>query len=154
MSSNRTGSFSKAPAPRPGPELATLAGIAPDGWLVLCGYDREPLTLPTQQMVLDRLHVMVNPSGSPHDLRDTLAFSVAHGILPEITPIGLRDANPVLDNMARGNPGKRSVITFDRTSLDRALAWQDRRAGSPCRRDCGLGDEGPDDLRERRDLVA
>ncbi|MGI5149969.1 alcohol dehydrogenase catalytic domain-containing protein [Plantactinospora sp. CA-294935] len=92
---------------------ATLPGLAPDGWLVLCGYDPEPLTLPTQTMVLNRLHVMVNPSGSPHDLRDTLAFSAAHDILPEITPIGLRDANTVLDNMAKGHSGKRSVITFD-----------------------------------------
>ncbi|MEU7650800.1 hypothetical protein AB0C42_15525 [Micromonospora taraxaci] len=80
---------------------------------MLCGYDPGPLTLPTQQMVLNRLHVMVNPSGSPHDLRDTLAFSVAHGILPDITEIDLRDANTVLDNMAKGHSGKRSVITFD-----------------------------------------
>ncbi|MFC6022041.1 alcohol dehydrogenase catalytic domain-containing protein [Plantactinospora solaniradicis] len=91
---------------------ATLTGLAPDGWLVLCGYGLEPLTLPTQPMVLNRLHAMVNPSGSPHDLRDTLAFSAAHGILPEITPIGLRDVNAVLGNMAKGGSGKRSVITF------------------------------------------
>ncbi|WP_329248333.1 alcohol dehydrogenase catalytic domain-containing protein [Actinoallomurus sp. NBC_01490] len=92
---------------------ATLTGLAPDGTLVLCGYDSEPLTLPTQPMVLNRLHAMLNPSGSPHDARDTLAFSAAHGILPEFTPIGLRDANTVLDAMAKGRSGKRSIITFD-----------------------------------------
>ncbi|GLY78539.1 alcohol dehydrogenase catalytic domain-containing protein [Actinoallomurus iriomotensis] len=91
---------------------ATLTGLAPDGTLVLCGYGPEPLTLPTQPMVLNRLHAMINPSGSPHDARDTLAFSAAHGILPEFTPIGLRDANGVLDAMAKGQSGKRSVITF------------------------------------------
>ncbi|MGI5233700.1 alcohol dehydrogenase catalytic domain-containing protein [Actinoallomurus sp. CA-142502] len=91
---------------------ATLTGLAPDGTLVLCGYGPEPLTLPTQPMVLNRLHAMINPSGSPHDARDTLAFSAAHGILPESTPIGLRDANGVLDAMAKGQSGKRSVITF------------------------------------------
>ncbi|GAA5187766.1 hypothetical protein GCM10023322_36830 [Rugosimonospora acidiphila] len=64
-------------------------------------------------MVLNRLHVMVNPSGSPHDTRDTLAFSAAHGILPEVTPVGLRDANAALDAMAEGQAGSRSVITFD-----------------------------------------
>ncbi|GAA1330791.1 zinc-binding dehydrogenase [Pseudonocardia xinjiangensis] len=92
---------------------ATLTGLAPDGTLVLCGYGSEPLSLPTESMALNRLHVMANPSGSPHDTRDTLAFSTAHGILPEFTPIGLRDANAVLDAMAKGDSGKRSVITFD-----------------------------------------
>ncbi|GHJ39407.1 alcohol dehydrogenase catalytic domain-containing protein [Streptomyces sp. TS71-3] len=92
---------------------ATFTGLAPDGRLVLCGYGPEPLVLPTQPLVLNRLHAMVNPSGSPHDARDTLAFSAAHGILPEITTIALRDANAVLDAMAKGSSGKRSVITFD-----------------------------------------
>ncbi|HEY9292970.1 MAG TPA: hypothetical protein VIP98_16965 [Microlunatus sp.] len=31
----------------------------------------------------------------------------------EYTPIGLRDANSVLDAMAAGHSGKRSVIIFD-----------------------------------------
>jgi propanol-preferring alcohol dehydrogenase len=91
---------------------ATLTGLAPDGTLVLCGYGPEPLSLPTEPMALNRLHVMANPSGSPHDTRDALAFSAAHGILPEFTPVGLRDANAVLDAMAKGNSGRRSVITF------------------------------------------
>src|ERR1700754_1297111 len=77
-------------APSTSAASATLTGLAPDGTLVLCGYGPEPLTLPTQPMALNRLHAMINPSGSPHDLRDTLAFSVAHG-----------------------QGGKRFIITFD-----------------------------------------
>ncbi|GAA4575420.1 alcohol dehydrogenase catalytic domain-containing protein [Planotetraspora kaengkrachanensis] len=92
---------------------ATLTGLAPDGMLVLCGYGPEPLVLPTQPMVLNRLRVMINPSGSPHDTRDALAFSAAHDILPEFTPVGLRDANAALEAMAKGQAGRRSVITFD-----------------------------------------
>jgi alcohol dehydrogenase len=92
---------------------ATVTGLAPDGTLVLCGYSPEPLVLPTEPMIVNRLHVMINPSGSPHDMRDTLAFSAAHGILPEFTPVRLRDANTVLDAMANGDSGKRSIITFD-----------------------------------------
>lgn len=99
-------------APSTTAAAATLPGLAPDGWLVLCGYGPEPLRLPTE-LVLNRPHVMINPSGSPHDARDTLAFSAAHGILPEITTIGLREANDTLDAMAKGQgSGKRSVITF------------------------------------------
>ncbi|WP_328420558.1 hypothetical protein [Streptomyces sp. NBC_00443] len=63
-------------------------------------------------MVLNRLHVAASPSGSPHDLRDTLAFSLAHGILPEVTPIALDQAPAVLDAMAEGSAHGRSVITF------------------------------------------
>jgi propanol-preferring alcohol dehydrogenase len=92
---------------------AVVTGLAPDGVLALAGYGPEPLTLPTQAMALNRLHAMINPSGSPHDARDTLAFSAAHGILPDITPIGLPDAQGALDAMAAGHGGKRSVIVFE-----------------------------------------
>ncbi|MEU5115712.1 alcohol dehydrogenase catalytic domain-containing protein [Streptomyces longwoodensis] len=99
-------------APSTEAATATLGGLAPDGTLLLCGYGSEPLVLPTQPMVLNRLHVAASPSGSPHDLRDTLAFSAAHGILPDITPITLDEAPAALDAMAAGTAHGRRVITF------------------------------------------
>ncbi|MEV1331349.1 alcohol dehydrogenase catalytic domain-containing protein [Micromonospora costi] len=99
-------------APSTAAASAAFGGLAPDGTLVLCGYDNTPLNLPTQAMVLNRLHVVANPSGSPHDLRDTLAFSAAHGILPEVTPISLEQAPKALDAMAAGTAAGRSVIVF------------------------------------------
>lgn len=91
---------------------ATLGGLAPDGTLLLCGYGPEPLTLPIQPMILNRLHVMASPSGSPHDARDTLAFSADHGIFPRIRRIGLDEAPAALEAMGRGGRGARAVITF------------------------------------------
>jgi D-arabinose 1-dehydrogenase-like Zn-dependent alcohol dehydrogenase len=91
---------------------ATLGGLAPDGTLLLLGYGSDPLVLPTQPMVLNRLHVMASPSGSPHDLRDTLAFAAAHAILPAVTPIPLDDAPTTLAAMAEGTSRGRAVITF------------------------------------------
>ncbi|WP_053847018.1 alcohol dehydrogenase catalytic domain-containing protein [Streptomyces sp. NRRL B-24085] len=99
-------------APSTDAAAATLGGLAPDGMLMLCGYGSQPLVLPTQPMVLNRLHVAANPSGSPHDLRDTLRFSAAHGILPDVTPITLDDAPAALDAMAAGTAHGRSVIVF------------------------------------------
>ncbi|TDC36960.1 hypothetical protein E1211_11800 [Micromonospora sp. 15K316] len=99
-------------APTTAAAAAAFGGLAPDGTLVLCGYDGEPLSVPTQPMVLNRLHVMANPSGSPHDLRDTLAFSAAHGILPDVTSISLDQAPAALDAMAAGTARGRSVIVF------------------------------------------
>jgi D-arabinose 1-dehydrogenase-like Zn-dependent alcohol dehydrogenase len=63
-------------------------------------------------MVLNRLRVMASPSGSPHDLRDTLAFSSRHGIIPDVTPISLDQASGALDDMAAGRGQGRSVIVF------------------------------------------
>ena len=94
---------------------AVLTGLAPDGTLLLCGYDNQPLVLPVQPMVLNRLHVMATPSGSPHDTRDTLAFSAQHNILPEITRIGLDEAPATIQAMDEGSihGGGRRVIVFD-----------------------------------------
>ncbi|MFJ2647557.1 alcohol dehydrogenase catalytic domain-containing protein [Streptomyces sp. NPDC087420] len=92
---------------------AAVGGLAPGGTLVFCGYDSGPVTVPSQSMVLSRLRVMGSPSGSPHDLRDTLAFSATHGILPEITPIDLDDAPAAVDALATGRRTHgRSVIAF------------------------------------------
>jgi len=99
-------------APSSEAAAATLGGLAPDGTLLLCGYGPDPLTLPTQPMVLNRLHVMASPSGSPHDLRDTLSFSAHHGILPDVTPITLDEAPGTLTAMAEGRSHGRSVIVF------------------------------------------
>ncbi|MFJ9025950.1 alcohol dehydrogenase catalytic domain-containing protein [Streptomyces sp. NPDC102259] len=99
-------------APSTAAAAATLGGLAPDGTLLLCGYGSDPLTLPTQPMVLNRLRVMASPSGSPHDLRDTLAFSAAHDIFPSVTPISLDQAPDALDALGSGAGGGRSVITF------------------------------------------
>ncbi|GIF77553.1 alcohol dehydrogenase catalytic domain-containing protein [Asanoa siamensis] len=99
-------------APSTAAAAAAFPGLAPDGTLVLCGYDQEPLSLPTDPLVLGRRRALGNPSGSPHDARDTLAFSAAHGIVPEFTAIGLRDANAALEKMAAGQLSKRAIITF------------------------------------------
>jgi propanol-preferring alcohol dehydrogenase len=99
-------------APSSAAAAATLGGLAPDGTLVLCGYGPDPLVLPAQPMVLNRLRVMASPSGSPHDLRDALAFSAFHGILPDVTPIALEDAPAAMDAMAAGRGGGRSVIVL------------------------------------------
>jgi propanol-preferring alcohol dehydrogenase len=99
-------------APSSAAAQAAFGGLAPDGTLLLLGYAHEPLSLPTSPMVLGRLHVIGNPSGSPHDLRDTLAFAAAHGILPEVAAVSLDQAPDLLAAMAAGIARGRSVITF------------------------------------------
>jgi len=100
-------------APASAAAEAALGGVAPDGTLLMLGYGPTPLNVPPQLLVMKRARVMGMPSGSPHDLRDTLAFAAAHRILPEVSPVTLDDAPGILAAMAEGTaaPG-RSVITF------------------------------------------
>ena len=99
-------------APSSAAAEAAFGGLAPDGTLLLLGYGHQPLSLPTMPMVLGRLHVMANPSGSPHDLRDTLAFAAAHGILPEVTAGQPRPGPRHPGRDGGGTARGRSVITF------------------------------------------
>ncbi|GGJ79919.1 alcohol dehydrogenase [Streptomyces camponoticapitis] len=100
-------------APSTTAAAAAFGGLAPDGTLVLGGYSPEPITLPTMPMVLNRLRVMGSPSGSPHDLRDTLAFSAHHNIRPEVTRITLDEAPTALEAVGTGATQGRPVIVFD-----------------------------------------
>jgi propanol-preferring alcohol dehydrogenase len=100
-------------APSTAALAATVGGLAPDGTLLMLGYSpAEELILPTMPMVLNRLRVMASPSGSPHDLRDTLAFAARHNILPAITPVSLDEAPATITAMAAGTSHGRPVIVF------------------------------------------
>lgn len=90
-----------------------LGGLAPDGTLVLLGYGPDPLELPTQPMILNRLHVTASPSGSPQDTRAAVEFATTHNLMPDITPVSLDEAPATLAQMVEGRwHSNRAVITF------------------------------------------
>ncbi|RLU78178.1 hypothetical protein CTZ27_37740 [Streptomyces griseocarneus] len=92
---------------------AVLPGVAPDGTVVLLGYDAATkVEAASLDLVMGRVRVMGSPSGSRHDLRDALAFAAAHGITPEVTAVRLDDAPDVIAAMAAGRAGGKSVIDF------------------------------------------
>ncbi|HWF74839.1 MAG TPA: alcohol dehydrogenase catalytic domain-containing protein [Solirubrobacteraceae bacterium] len=99
-------------APSSAPASATLEGLAPDGALVILGYGPEPVQAAGQRMVLGRARILGSPSGSRHDLRDTLAFAAANGIVPEVTAIALEEVPGTLARMAEGRLHGRAVIDF------------------------------------------
>ncbi|MFA1539004.1 alcohol dehydrogenase catalytic domain-containing protein [Actinomadura monticuli] len=100
-------------APDTATGLAAFGGLRPDGTLLYLGMGAENVSVPPAALVMNRIRVMGVPSGSPHDLRDTLAFAVAHGIVPEVTPVTLDEAPRVLAAMDEGtHRGGRAVITF------------------------------------------
>jgi D-arabinose 1-dehydrogenase-like Zn-dependent alcohol dehydrogenase len=98
-------------APSTAAAEAAVDGIAPDGTLLFLGFDGKPLSVSPMTLVMGRIRVMGMPSGSPHDLRDALAFAATHGIVPQVTPVTLDEAPALLAAMADGTaPAGRSVI--------------------------------------------
>ncbi|WP_165970369.1 alcohol dehydrogenase catalytic domain-containing protein [Actinomadura sp. 6K520] len=99
-------------APDTGTGLAAFGGLRPDGTLLYLGFGAANVEVPPAALVSNRLRVMGVPSGSPHDLRDTLDFAVAHGIVPEVTTVPLDDAPRILTDMDAGVHRGRAVIAF------------------------------------------
>ena len=98
-------------APDTSVAAAALGGLDTDGTLLMAGAAPE-LTRPVMPLLMRRLRVQGNPSGSPADLRDTLAFAAHNGIVPDVTPVGLDEAQAVLARMAEGTWSGRAVIDF------------------------------------------
>ncbi|GAA0557959.1 alcohol dehydrogenase catalytic domain-containing protein [Actinomadura livida] len=99
-------------APDTATGLAAFGGLRADGTLVYVGFDAANVEVSPLALVANRLRVMGTPSGSPADLRDTLDFAVAHGIVPAVTAVRLDDAPRVLAEMDQGRRRGRTVITF------------------------------------------
>ncbi|NDU73715.1 alcohol dehydrogenase catalytic domain-containing protein [Actinomadura sp. DSM 109109] len=99
-------------APDTATGVAAFGGLRPDGTLLYLGVGAENVSVSPMALVSGRQRVMGVPSGSPHDLRDTLAFAVAHGIVPKVTPVGLDEAPGVLAAMDEGTHRGRAVISF------------------------------------------
>ncbi|GHO89755.1 alcohol dehydrogenase catalytic domain-containing protein [Dictyobacter formicarum] len=99
-------------APTTAQANAALPGLAPDGTLVIMGFDATPLTANPGVMIHNRMHIVGSPSGSRQDLRDTLEFCAIHGIVPDITPITLEQAPDILAKLEAGTMKGRAVIIF------------------------------------------
>src|SRR5690606_41767033 len=91
--------------------LAAFGGLRPDGTLLYLGFGADNVEVPPAALVNNRLRVMGVPSGSPHDLRDTLAFAAAHGIVPAVTPVRLDDAPGILADLDAGAHRGRPALT-------------------------------------------
>lgn len=90
-----------------------VGGLAPDGTLVILGLDEHAVSARPEQLVMARQRIMGLPSGSPHDVRDTLRFVIDHGIMPQVTPVKLEDADTICKNLFKGTQKGRSVIVFE-----------------------------------------
>jgi D-arabinose 1-dehydrogenase-like Zn-dependent alcohol dehydrogenase len=90
---------------------AVLAGLSPNGKLMIIGASDEPLQVPINQFLSGRQSVLGWYSGSSIDSQDTLAFSALSGVrsMNEIFP--LEDAEEAYEKMMNGKVRFRSVLT-------------------------------------------
>jgi hypothetical protein len=107
-----------------------VSGLAPAGALVLCDYNNaNPL------VILNRLHAMAHPSGSPHDPRDGLDFSAQHNILRKSRTVELAETSSIVDAMCPGTdhgPSRRGTRHREGRRHQRAEGGSASR--STCRR--------------------
>ncbi len=102
-------------ATAPSSEAATdaVAGLAPDGTLIVLGVGPGNLQVSPMDLVGGRRRVMGSPSGGRSDVRATLNFSAHNKVAPRITKFPLEDAAKALDLMHTGKLRDRAVLVFE-----------------------------------------
>lgn len=93
---------------------ASLAGLAPQGRLVLLGAGKDPLPVSAGFLVGGERSVSGSITGSPYDNEKTLNFSVLTGARPLVETLPLEHANEAYQRMRSGDVKFRMVLTMDR----------------------------------------
>lgn len=91
---------------------ALLAGLAPQGRLVLLGAGKDPLAISLAPLVVGERSVLDTISGSPFENEKTLNFSVLTGVRPLIETMPLEKALEAFQRMKSGDAKFRVVLTM------------------------------------------
>jgi propanol-preferring alcohol dehydrogenase len=102
-----------ATCPTVGPVNETFSGLALDGTMVVLGVGPGEIRVAPLDLIMPRRRIIGLPSGSRHEMRDTLEFAGSHGITPEFTPYPLEAANDALADTREGRTPSRAVLVID-----------------------------------------
>jgi D-arabinose 1-dehydrogenase-like Zn-dependent alcohol dehydrogenase len=95
------------------PVNETFPGLALDGTMVVLGVGPGEIRVAALDLIMPRRRIIGLPSGSRHEMRDTLEFSAGHGITSEFTPYPLEEANQALADTRDGTAPSRAVLVID-----------------------------------------
>ncbi|PTU80022.1 alcohol dehydrogenase [Pseudomonas indoloxydans] len=88
-----------------------MAGLAPQGRLVLLGAGKDPLPVSAGHLIVGERSVLGSITGSPWENEKTLDFSVLAGVRPKIEVMPFEQANEAYQRMKSGNVKFRMVLT-------------------------------------------
>jgi alcohol dehydrogenase len=89
---------------------ALMAGLAPQGRLMLLGAGKDPLPVSAGHLVVGERSVLGSITGTPYDNEKTLDFSVLTGARPKIEVMPLDQANEAYQRMRSGDVKFRMVL--------------------------------------------
>jgi alcohol dehydrogenase len=93
-----------------------MAGLAPQGCLVLLGAGKDPLPVSAGYLVGGERSVLGSITGSPYENERTLDFSVLTGVRPLIETMPLEKAAEAYERMKSGDVKFRMVLTVKETN--------------------------------------
>jgi alcohol dehydrogenase len=89
-----------------------MHALAPRGRLVVLGAGKDPLNVPTGDLVRGERSVVGSITGSPYENERTLDFSVLAGVRPRIETLPLEQAREAYRRMRSGEVKFRMVLTM------------------------------------------
>ena len=91
---------------------ALIAGLGPNGTLVVIGASADPIEVPSYPLLAARKRIQGWPSGIPTDSEDTLRFAEMTGVRPMIEKYPLEKAAEGYARMMSGKAEFRVVLTM------------------------------------------
>lgn len=95
---------------------ALLAGLAPEGRLVVLNPGKSPLQVPAGLLVGGQRSILGSMTGTPYDNEKALNFSVLVNVRPQIEVMPLEQAGEAYRRMKSGNVKYRMVLTVGNRS--------------------------------------
>ena len=90
-----------------------LTTLAPQGRLHVVGAVLEPMPIPAFSLIGGDKSVSGSPTGSPHDLRQLVAFAARHDIRPQVEVFPMSQINAALEHVRAGKARYRVVLKAD-----------------------------------------
>jgi D-arabinose 1-dehydrogenase-like Zn-dependent alcohol dehydrogenase len=90
-----------------------IAGLGPNGTLVVVGAAADPLEVSTTLLILGKRNIKGWSAGTPSDSEDTLRFAEAAGVRPLIEKLPLEKAPEAYARMMSGDAHYRVVLTME-----------------------------------------
>jgi propanol-preferring alcohol dehydrogenase len=84
-----------------------------NGLLMLIGIPAEPLQVSVIDLCNGKYRIKAESASVPRRMKEAIAFSIAHNILPDTELYALDHINVMIDKMKAGQSTKRMAVVFD-----------------------------------------